>query len=130
MHQMATVIPTTILLCAFHLYVSRRFFLSYLVAAIPLLAYESIFLPFIVAAFFLDDQPRKLIKRLIIHAIIFSAIIGIVFGLRTLFGEPRALETSSHLSEEIPKIFWSCIANPALGVWAIAARPIDALIHS
>jgi hypothetical protein len=130
MHQMATVIPTAVLLCAFHLYVSRRFFLSYLVAGVPLLAYESIFLPFIVAPFFLEDQPRKLIKSLIIHAGIFTVIIGIVFGLRTLFGEPRALETSAHLSEEIPKIFWSCVANPALGVWAIVARPVDALMHS
>jgi hypothetical protein len=130
MHQMATVIPLAILLCAFHLYVSHRFFLSYLVAAIPLLAYESIFLPFIVAPFLLEDQPKRLIKRFVIHAVIFVAIIGIVFGLRALIGEPRALETSSHLSQEIPKIVWSCVANPALGVWAIAARPIDALMHS
>jgi hypothetical protein len=130
MHQMATVIPTTILLCAFHLHASRRFILSYLVAATLLLAYESIFLPFIVAPFFLEDQPRKLIKRLIVHAIIFSAIIGIVFGARALIGEQRAVETTSHLSEEIPKILWSSVANPALGVWAIATRPIDALMHS
>src|SRR3984893_12352093 len=130
MHQMATVIPLTILLCAFHLYVSHRFFLSYLMAAIPLFAYESMFLPFIVAPFFLEDQPKRLIKSFVIHAVIFVAIIGIVFGSRALIGEPRALETSSHLSEEIPKIFWSCVANPALGVWAMVARPIDALMHS
>jgi hypothetical protein len=130
MHQMATVIPLAILLCAFHLYVSRRFLLSYLVAAIPLLAYESIFLPFIIAPFFLEDQPKRLIKRFVIHAVIFVAIIGIVFGSRALMGEPRALETSSHLSEETPKIIWSCVANPAIGVWAIVARPIDALMHS
>ena len=130
MHQMATVIPTTVLLCAFHLYASRRFLLSYLVAAALLLTYESIFLPFIVAPFFLEDQPRKLIKRFIIHAVIFVAIIGFVFGSRAFLGEPRALETSLHLSEEIPKIFWSCLANPALGIWAIITRPVDALMHS
>jgi hypothetical protein len=130
MHQMATVIPLTILLCAFHLYVSHRFFLSYLMAAIPLFAYESMFLPFIVAPFFLEDQPKRLIKSFVIHAVIFVAIIGIVFGSRALIGEPRALETSSHLSEEIPKILWSCVVNPALGVWAMVARPIDALMHS
>jgi hypothetical protein len=130
MHQMATVIPTTVLLCAFHLYALRRFFLSYLVASTLLLTYESIYLPFIVAPFFLENRPRKLIKSLVIHALIFAAIIGAVFGLRSLLGEPRALETSSHLSEEIPKILWSCVANPALGVWAIVTRPIDALMHS
>lgn len=71
--------------------------------------YESIFLPFIVAPFFLEDQRRKWIKRFLIHAIIFAAIIGIVFGMRTLSGGPRAVETSSHLPEEIPKILWSCM---------------------
>jgi len=130
MHQMATVIPTTVLLCAFRVYVARRFFLSYLVAATLLVTYESSFLPFIVAPFFLEDQPRKLVNRFMIHAIIFAAIIGVVFGSRALLGEPRALETSSHLSEEIPKIVWSCVANPALGVWSILSRPVDALMHS
>ena len=90
MHQMATVIPSTILLCAFHLYALRRFFLSYVVAATLLLTYESIYLPFIVAPFFLENQPRKLIKTLAIHALIFAATIGTVFGLRSLSGEPRA----------------------------------------
>jgi len=106
------------------------FLLSYLVAATLLVTYESIFLPFIVAPFFLEDQPRKLIKRFIIHAVIFVAIVGFVFGSRAFLGEPRALETSSHLSEEIPKIFWSCVTNPALGIWAIVTRPVDALMHS
>jgi hypothetical protein len=130
MHQMATIIPTTVLLCAFHLYVSRRFFLSYLVAAPLLITYESAFLPFIVAPFFLEEQSRKLIKNFVIHAVIFIGFLGIVFGTRALFGEPRAVEASSHLSEEIPKILWSCVANPTLGVWALVARPIDALMHS
>jgi hypothetical protein len=130
MHQMATVIPITVLLCAFHLYTSHRFILSYLVAATLLLTYESIYLPFIVAPFFLEDQLSKLVKRLIVHAITFGAIVGIVFGARAFMGEQRAVETSSHLSEEIPKIVWSCVANPALGVWAIVTRPIDALMHS
>lgn len=130
MHQMATVIPTTVLLCAFHLYASRRLALSYLVAATLLFTYESIFLPFIVAPFFLEDQPRRLIKRLVVHTIIFGAIIGIVLASRSLLGEPRAIETTSHLSDEIPKVLWSCIANPALGVLATVARPIDGLMHS
>jgi hypothetical protein len=130
MHQMATVITITVLLCAFHLYVSRRFILSYLLAATLLLTYESIFLPFIVAPFFLKDQPRKLVRRFVVHAAIFGGIIGIVFGTRALLGEQRAVETTSHLSDEIPKIVWSCIANPALGIWAIVTRPIDALMHS
>src|SRR5260221_4576546 len=130
MHQMATVIPITVLLCAFHLYASHRFILSYLVAATLLLTYESIYLPFIVAPFFLEDQLSKLVKRLIVHAITFGAIVGIVFGARAFMGEQRAVETSSHLSDEIPKILWSCVANPALGVWAIVTRPIDALMHS
>jgi hypothetical protein len=130
MHQMATVTTTTVLLCAFHLYVTRRFVLSYLVAATLLMTYETTFLPFIIAPFFLDDQPRKLIKRFLIHTIVFVAIIGIVFGSRALLGESRALETSSHLADEIPKMVWSCIANPALGIWAIIARPVDALMHS
>jgi hypothetical protein len=130
MHQMATITTITVLLCAFHLYASHRFILSYLVAATLLLTYESIYLPFIVAPFFLEDQPRKLVKRLIVHAIIFGAIIGIVFGARAFFGEQRAVETTSHLSEEIPKIIWSCVANPVLGIWAIVTRPVDALMHS
>jgi len=130
MHQMATVIPVTVLLCALHLYASRRLVLGYVVAATLLFTYESIFLPFIVAPFFLEDQPRKLIKRLVVHTIIFVAIIGVVFATRSLLGEPRAVETTSHLSEEIPKILWSCIANPALGIWAIVARPVDGLMHS
>jgi hypothetical protein len=130
MHQMATVTTTTVLLCAFHLYVTRRFVLSYLVAATLLITYESIFLPFIVAPFLLDDQPRKLVQRFLIHTIVFVAIVGIVFGSRALLGESRALETSSHLADEIPKMVWSCIASPALGIWAIIARPVDALMHS
>src|SRR5260221_9726553 len=130
MHQMATVTTITVLLCAFHLHASHRFVLSYLVAATLLLTYESIYLPFIVAPFFLEDQPRKLVKRLIVHAIIFGAIVGIVFGARAFVGEQRAAETTSHLSEELPKIIWSCVANPALGIWAIVTRPVDALMHS
>jgi hypothetical protein len=130
MHQMATVATITVLLCAFHLYASHRFILSYLVAATLLLTYESIYLPFIVAPFFLEDQPGKLVKRLIVHAITFGAIVGIVFGARAFIGEQRAVETTSHLSEEIPKIIWSCVANPALGIWAIVTRPVDALMHS
>jgi hypothetical protein len=130
MHQMATVITTTVLLCAFHLYVSRRFLPSYLVAATLLITYESIFLPFIVAPFFLKEQPQRLVRSLVIHTIIFVAIIAIIFGFRVFLGEPRAVETTSNLAQEIPKIAWSCIANPILGVLAIVARPVDALIHS
>jgi hypothetical protein len=130
MHQMVTVIPMTVLLCAFHLYVARRFFLSYLVAATLLVTYESSFLPFIVAPFFLEEEPRKRIKSFVIHTVIFAATIGMVFGARAFSGEPRAVEMGSHLSEEIPKILWSCIANPALGILVTVARPIDALMHS
>jgi hypothetical protein len=130
MHQMATIIPMTVLLCAFHLYVARRFFLSYLVAATLLVTYESSFLPFIVAPFFLEEEPRERIKSFVIHAIIFGATIGLVFGARAFWGEPRAVEMGLHLSEEIPKILWSCIANPALGILVTVARPIDALMHS
>jgi len=130
MHQMATVIPMTVLLCAFHLYVARVFFLSYLVAATLLVTYESSFLPFIVAPFFLEEEPRKRIKSFGIHSTIFAATIGIVFGTRVLWGEPRAVEMGSHLSDEIPKILWSCIANPGLGILITVVRPIDALMHS
>jgi hypothetical protein len=61
--------------------------LSYLVAATLLLTYESIYLPFIVAPFFLEDQPRKLVKRPISRPIR-STRQRFTPGLR--FGRPEA----------------------------------------
>ncbi|MGK7956156.1 MAG: hypothetical protein AB4063_13045 [Crocosphaera sp.] len=79
----------TLLILAFHLYLSHRLWLSYCLITLSFLWYETVFWIFLVAPLFTLKSSSKLIKSLCKHFIFLSFIFVILFIIRKFSGESR-----------------------------------------
>jgi hypothetical protein len=130
MHQGCLLVPLVVLVGSFLLFSHGHRVLAHLLAATLLLTYESSYLPFIIAPFFVEGRFWPVIRRFLLHATVCGFIAGAVFLMRSLLGEARASDAASSVGDILPKILWACIAGPWYGLVAIATRPVDAWWHS
>ncbi|MFY9989184.1 MAG: hypothetical protein WAK31_30800, partial [Chthoniobacterales bacterium] len=79
----------TFLLAGLLLKRSRFRILSYPIAGLSLLSYETVFLPFIVFPLFFVDRTKR-ISRWLIHLAGCGAVLLVVFGIRLSLGDSRA----------------------------------------
>ena len=112
MHQAALLLPMTILLAALLCYVGGRRVIAFILAGTLLLTYESFYLPFLIAPLLAWESSRKMIKRIVVHLMVFFLIAGGIFFLRGLFGEERARSTVENLGGAVPKILTACTLGP------------------
>lgn len=130
MHQACLLVPLVVLVGSFLLFSHGHRVLAHLLAATLLLTYESSYLPFVIAPFFVEGRFWPVIRRFLLHATVCGFLAGVVFLTRSLLGEARASDAVSSVGDVIPKIFWACISGPWYGLVAIATRPVDAWWHS
>ena len=114
------------LLLAFHFYViseeriKYQKILSYTMAILSLLTYESLFLTFFAAPFF----PKSNTKRKIInHFLILVLILVIYLILRKLSGEQRLIELG--ISSTIKFLLYQVVAGPIISTGTFFVRPLQ-----
>lgn len=100
------LIPSLIfMLLAVKSLMAERKILPYAFIACSLLTYESPVFPFMAAPLLLDAKwDRRFIKRFALHFIIMTALLAIVFWLRTTEREGRVLELGSYLADVPPRV--------------------------
>jgi hypothetical protein len=130
MHQGALLLPMTVLLGSLHLYVRDRRVTATILASLLLLTYESFYLPFLVAPLLVKERGVKLIKRCLIHAVIFFAVASGVLLTRSFLGEARARDVLQNGGNTAMKIIQACLEGPSIGAQLMLMRPIDAWEHS
>lgn len=130
MHQTDLHLGATILFCSLLLYQANRPILSFFVAALSLLNYESFYLPFLAAPWIVQSVNRYRVRNLALHAVIFLILAGIVFFCRDLLGEQRASQVLSDARQIPLRIVTACILGPLIGVRESVTRPVDALLHA
>lgn len=81
----------TLLILAFHLYLSHQRFLSYCLITLSFFWYETVFLIFLVAPLLTFQTPSKVLKNFRQHLSVLSLIFIILFLIRKLSGESRII---------------------------------------
>jgi hypothetical protein len=130
MHQGALLLPMTMLLGSLHLYVRERRVTATILASLLLLTYESFYLPFLVAPLLCKEKGARLLKRCVIHSLVFFSVAGGVLLARNFLGEPRARDVVQNGGNIILKIIQACLEGPYMGAKLLITRPIDAWRHS
>ena len=100
----------TFLLIALLINRTRYWLLSYPIAGLSLLSYETAFLPFIVFPLFFVER-RKQILRWLIHLAGCGTVLLIVFGTRLWLGESRASSVVSGPGE----MLWRALSSLWIG---------------
>jgi hypothetical protein len=130
MHQGALLLPMTVLLGSLHLYVRERRVTATILASLLLLTYESFYLPFLVAPLLCKEKGARLLKRCVIHSLVFFSVAGGVLLARSFLGEQRARDVLQNGGDTISKIIQACLEGPWMGAKFLMTRPIDAWRHS
>jgi hypothetical protein len=133
MHQTDLLVPIFLLLVCFHLYLSGRHWMAYIVIAISLLDLESLFPVFfaapILAAGATGTDWKRLLKRLVIHGVIMAGLFGLLVIGRLLLGEERARNVASNPIDTVLRVIQLATEGPWHGLQALVMRPIDGVIH-
>lgn len=110
----------TFFLIATHLYLSRKFLVSYLFITLSLLSYEVVF-PVFLAVPLLEKGSRANLKtKLIKNFVILLAIFVIVYFLRKISGEERATKIPFY------SFFQNVFYGPFISLSQYASRPVYA----
>jgi hypothetical protein len=122
-HAFSLQLSLTLLLTAFHLYLSRRRVVSYLAAGLTLLCYETFFPVFLAAPLLgrRDDSRRRDLGR---HVAILVSMLVVVFLVRRVAGEGRVAGIGV---KEIVLAAFNLVLGPGLVIGSFAYRPIEAL---
>lgn len=100
----------TFLLLGLLLQETRFRILSYPIAGLSLLSYETAFLPFIAFPLFLVDRNKR-IRQWVIHLAGCAAVLAVVFGIRLRLGDARADSVISGPGETV----WHMVSSMWIG---------------
>jgi hypothetical protein len=125
-HSLGLQPSITLLLLAFHSYISNRKVLAYILAGIILFSYESPFLVFMAAPFLEMVAGRKNFRRIAIHVVILSGMLGLVYLLRTFIGEGRV--ESLNIRDVLTIPFRHMIQGPFTVLRTFLTRPLRPLV--
>jgi hypothetical protein len=130
MHQTDLHLGATILFSSLLLYQANKPILSFLVAALSLLNYESFYLPFLAAPLIIQSVNKCKVRNVTLHTVIFFILGGFVFVCRDLLGEPRSAQVFSDAGQIPLRILTACALGPLIGMREAVNRPLDALLHA
>lgn len=130
MHQSDIHFGMLLLLIALNVYGTGRIVVSFAVASLTLVNYESFFLPFIAAPLIFASARRPSVRMVLLHGLSFFGLAGTVLLIRSLLGESRASDLIGGFGNVIGAI---ATAGP-IGAWTsaqmIVLRPVDAFLHA
>jgi hypothetical protein len=115
----------TFLLIALLVHRTRFRFVSYPIAGLSLLSYETAFLPFVVFPLFFVDRPKRILRWLI-HLAGCGAVLLIVFGIRLSLGDPRASSVVSGPGEMLWRMISSLWIGPETCLRILAKAALEA----
>lgn len=117
------------LLAGFLLFLSpcRIRLLSYPVASLSLLSYESAYLPFLLAPFLHFSRSKIWLRGLIVHVAFCLTTLVIIGGIRLSKGDARATEVAGGISEAIYRSATSLFIGPATSAHQMAVSPWQGL---
>ena len=128
-HAFQLQISLLFFLLASALYFSKYKCYSYIVIALTLITYETLFLPFFVVPLLKYQWNKKLFQKLLSHIIILFSLLIITLYSRYLLAEDRANEL---LTSDKSELFFHFIESYILGFLASLStfiiRPITALM--
>lgn len=119
-HALGLQPSITLLLLAFHSYVSGKKFLAYLLAGIILFSYETPYLVFLAAPLFQTKWQRNLLKEMILHTVIMGAMLAATFQLRVTLEDDRVLRLG--FAETIKTSILHMIQGPAYSIFSYFLR--------
>jgi hypothetical protein len=134
MHQTDLLLGVLLLLLCFHLYLGGFYLAAYVLITVSLLNLESFFLPFLVAPILMAGllgmgSWRKLLRKLITHAVILGALFGLFVLGRLALGEERARDVTLKAGDTLGRMIRLAVEGPWHGIEALVLRPIDGAIH-
>jgi hypothetical protein len=115
----------TFMLIASHMYLSGgrwRRVLSYAVAALCLLTYESTILPFLAIPLLECDRKGRRVLRWIAHMGVVMGVVMAVFALRWLSGETRAVDASVTATDVCVRILKGSYIGPTSALYSFWFR--------
>jgi hypothetical protein len=124
-HSLGLQPSLTLLLLAFHSYLSDKRWLTYLLALVILFSYETPFPLLFAAPLFEQTWDSKLFKRIVKHAILLGCLLLGVFLLRFFTGEGRVSSLSA--GNTLITIFLHMIEGPLVSLSMYVYRPIELL---
>jgi hypothetical protein len=123
-HSLGLQPSITFLLIAFHVYLSEKIKLSYLMVLVTLFTYETVFPVFIVAPLFKQTWDSRTKKELFRHGLVLIGMLAFVILLRKATGEGRV---SNFSTLEFLLLIGNPIVGPLLSIILYIYRPIEAL---
>jgi hypothetical protein len=90
--------------------------LSYPVAALCLLSYESTFLPFLVLPLFVPVERSRLVRTWATHAVAVAVVVGLDAAIRVATRDVRALAAVGQPAESLRRVVTSLWLGPATSV--------------
>ena len=104
---------------------TRFWLLSYPIAALSLLSYETAFLPFIAFPLFFVDRKKRLIQWLT-HLVICGAVLLTVFGIRLHLSDARATSVVSQPTDTLWRMVSSLWLGPETSLRILAKAVLQA----
>lgn len=114
------------ILIGLHCRLSGYRFLSYILASLALLCYESVFPVFLVAPLLTYEWNKRMVKRLLEHLIIMMVILGVVFLIRILMGENRVSSLGVVTIATTPLLHM--VQGPPVALGTYLYRPMQVLL--
>ncbi|MCJ7511425.1 MAG: hypothetical protein MUO23_00475, partial [Anaerolineales bacterium] len=125
-HSLGAQPSITLLLIAFHLYLSDHRIAAYLVAGVILFSYESPFMVFLAAPLLADRPWRRTWRPLFAHGMILFAMLAGATAIRVAIGEERVTEIGFPAVLVVP--LTHMLQGPLVSLGTYAYRPIQALL--
>jgi hypothetical protein len=108
-------------------YVAGRRWWAYVIGAGALLSYESGYLALFALPLFADCWDRRMPRRLVVHAALLSAVMGVVVLARFAAGEDRATSSAGSVTAILPPLLGSLVLGPVRAVAAMLYGPLKAI---
>lgn len=120
-------ISVLFLLVGLHLYLNKRYIISYIIASFTLLTYETAFLPFFFAPALenLNWRDKKYLWKQVKHAVIFGLIVLLIVLSRKLYNEARLEEVV--VADAFVKTILALFIGPVIAVYSYFNAIIKAL---
>ncbi|MFZ6026465.1 MAG: hypothetical protein ACOYYS_02005 [Chloroflexota bacterium] len=124
-HSLGLHPSITLVLLAFHLFLSGKTALAYLPAGVILFSYETPYLLFLAAPLLLRDWDARWAKKALRHVLIVLGLLGAVFVFRSAIGEGRVGGLGWQALLATPVLHM--LQGPWVSLGSYFLRPVQAL---
>ena len=125
-HSLGIQPSLTVLLIAFHLYLSGKVKSSYILVFCSLFIYETVFPVFLAAPLLQNNGSLRITAKLRRHALVLALMVGVVFVLRRAAGEERVAGVGLR---EAALLLVNPVIGPVTAMAMFVYRPIETMVN-